>query len=108
MSEYYVVKKGDEHKGWMDGCIIWWRESGHGYTYDLNDAGVFTDEDKAANYPPTDGCQYIPKEIVDAHCKSFRLAWWSAPLSFGNIVEALKQAGRRERIEKRKSRGRAL
>jgi hypothetical protein len=74
---YYVMSLGDEHKGYMDGCIVWWRPEGRGYTYDLNRAGVFTDEDKAKGYPSLSHCVYIPKEVVDAHCSSPRLAWWS-------------------------------
>jgi hypothetical protein len=77
MPKYYVVSIGDEHKGWMDNCIVWWRANGEGYTYDLNDAGVYTDEDRARGYPSEKSCRYIPKEIVDAHCRSPRLAWWS-------------------------------
>ena len=75
--EYYVMSKGDEHKGWMDGCIVWWRPDGHGYTYDLNHAGIYTDADIKKGYPCPKHCVYIPKEIVDAHCRSPRLAWWS-------------------------------
>jgi hypothetical protein len=76
--QYYVMSKGDEHKGWMDNCIIWWAPKGHGYTCDLNLAGLFTEADKAAGYPSPTDCVYIPKEIADAHCYSPRLAWWSA------------------------------
>lgn len=75
--EYYVfTKKRDETNGWMDGCIVWWRPGGRGYTYDLNYAGLFTDEDKAKRYPPPDTCQYVPRELVDANSYSPRLAFW--------------------------------
>ena len=78
MPEYYVCNKRDVHNGWMDGCIVWWRAGGHGYTYDLNQAGVFTDADRANHYPPENsGCIYVPKEIVDANSYSPRLAYWS-------------------------------
>jgi hypothetical protein len=77
MPEYYVCNKGDEHSGWMDGCILWWCPQGHGYTYDLNSAGVFTDANKAKDYPPQDYCTYVPKAVVDAASRSPRLAWWN-------------------------------
>jgi hypothetical protein len=76
--QYYVCSKDDVHRGWMDGCIVWWRAQGHGYTYDLNHAGLFTDEDKANRYPSPVDCLYIPRELVDANSYSPRLAWWSA------------------------------
>ncbi len=77
MAEYYVCTiNRDETAGWMDGCIVWWKPEGKGYTYDLNYAGVFTDEDRAKGYPSNSNCRYIPREIVDAHCRSPRLAWW--------------------------------
>ena len=76
-AQYYVCNKGDEHRGWMDGCMVWCRPEGHGYTYDLNFAGVFTDEDRAKSYPPPDTCHYIPKELVDSNSYSPRLAFWS-------------------------------
>lgn len=92
MAEYYVMSKGDEHKGWMDGCIVWWRANGRGYTTDLNDAGVYTDADMEINYPPQRTCVYIPKALVDAHCFSPRLAWWSADYkTCGSIFSALKE-----------------
>ena len=77
--EYYVFARNrDEHGGFMDGCMVWWRPDGHGYTYDLNFAGIFTDEDRAKRYPPDDTCVYVPREIVDEQCSySPRLAWWS-------------------------------
>jgi hypothetical protein len=76
--QYYVMSHGDEHTGYMDGCIVWWKPQGKGYTYDLNAAGLFTEANKASGYPSPSHCVYIPKEIVDAHCYSPRLAWWSA------------------------------
>ncbi len=79
MSEYYVFTRGrDENSGYMDGCILWWREAGKGYTCDLNDAGVFTDDDRARGYPSPRSCAYVPKEIVDARARSPRLAWWTS------------------------------
>lgn len=76
--EYYVfTKKRDETKGWMDNCIVWWRPEGKGYTYDLNYAGVFTEEHIAKRYPPPDICQYVPKDLVDGQTYSPRLAFWS-------------------------------
>jgi hypothetical protein len=76
--QYYVMNHSDAHRGWMDGCIVWWRAGGHGYTYDLNDAGLFTDADKEKRYPDPELCLYVPKEIVDERSYSPRLAWWSA------------------------------
>lgn len=79
MAEYYVCTKNrDEHGGHMNGCMVWWRPGGHGYTYDLNEAGIFTDENLRRNYPPAKGCHYIPKELVDRNTYSPRLAWWSS------------------------------
>jgi hypothetical protein len=91
MREYYVCNKGDEHRGWMDGCMVWWRAEGRGYTYDLNFAGVFTDVDRAKSYPPDTTCHYIPKELVDAYSYSPRLAFWSRARLQGGlpICEAL-------------------
>lgn len=61
MSEYYVLNTNrDEHGGHMDGCIVWWRAGGHGYTYDLNDAGIFTEADMEKDYPSPSGCTYVP------------------------------------------------
>ena len=76
--EYYVCSRGDEHKGWMDGCIVWWRAEGRGYTYDLNFAGIFTEDDKAKHYPDPKTSHFIPREAVDANTYAPRLAWWSA------------------------------
>ena len=77
MAEYYVFTKNrDETTGWMDGCIVWWRPDGHGYTYDLNRAGIFTDEHKAKRYPDPTNCAYVPRELVDGNCYSPRLAFW--------------------------------
>jgi hypothetical protein len=54
MSEFYVCNKDeDEHGGWMDGCMVWWRPEGHGYTYDLNFAGIFTEADQTKLSPPS-------------------------------------------------------
>jgi hypothetical protein len=77
MAEYYVFTKNrDETQGWMDGCIVWWRPEGNGYTYDLNLAGIFTDEHKEKGYPSPDTCQYVPRELVEANSYSPRLAFW--------------------------------
>lgn len=75
--KFYVVSKGDEHKGYMDGCVLWWRAGGHGYTNDLNCAGIFTEEDMEAGYPPPQTCHYIRCETVESHTYSPRLAYWS-------------------------------
>ncbi len=75
---YYVCSDGDEHKGWMDGCMVWWRAEGHGYTYDLNFAGLFTEADRESDYPPRTA-HYVPRELVDANSYSPRLAYWSRP-----------------------------
>ena len=77
MTEYYVCNHGNEHDGWMDGCMVWWRPDGHGYTYDLDQAGIYTDADKEKRYPDPRTRHYIPKELVDANTYSPRLAWWS-------------------------------
>jgi hypothetical protein len=77
--EYYVCSMGDEHKGWMDGCMVWWCAEGHGYTYDLRLAGIFTDADKAKRYPDPAQSHYIPREMAEANAYSPLLAWWSAP-----------------------------
>lgn len=93
-NQYYVCNKRDIRAGWMDGCIVWWKAEGNGYTYDLNHAGIFTDEDRAKGYPSEkNGCLYIPKELVDAHTQSPRLAWWDAAYkSCGCILDAMTQA----------------
>jgi hypothetical protein len=81
VSEFYVCNKNDgEHGGWMDGCMVWWRAEGKGYTYDLNLAGIFTEEDQAKHYPDPKTCRYIPREVVDANTYSPRLAFWSRAL----------------------------
>lgn len=80
MSEYYVfTKKRDEANGWMNGCIVWWCPGGKGYTYDMNRAGVFTDEDRAKGYPSERNCTYVPKELADQLAYSPRLLWWRHP-----------------------------
>ncbi len=77
MSEYYVFNTKDVKKGWMDGCMVWWRPKGNGYTYDLNHAGIYTDEDRAKGYPPeNEECVWVPKELVDENTYSPKLAWW--------------------------------
>lgn len=78
MSNYYVFSKHDAHVGYMDKCILWWRESGHGYTYDLKSAGVFTEDDKAKGYPPPSGCVYVPVEVAEAAAVKLLLVWWSS------------------------------
>lgn len=76
MSEYYVFNTKDVKKGWMDGCMVWWRPKGNGYTYDLNHAGIYTDEDRAKGYPPeNEECVWVPKELVDENTYSPKLAW---------------------------------
>ena len=57
-------------------CIVWWKAEGHGYTYDLKRAGIFTDEDKAKNYPSVDNCIYVPKEVAEAAAYRPMLLWW--------------------------------
>jgi hypothetical protein len=90
-NQYYVFNPRDATIGWMDGCIVWWREGGHGYTYDLNDAGIFTEQDREKDYPPAHFA-YVAKEIVDAHTSAPRLAWWvKSYLSCGCIHDALEQ-----------------
>lgn len=91
MAEYYVMTKGDEHSGFMDGCIVWWGPSGRGYTTNLDKAGVYTDEDRASGYPSPETCIYVPKKIVDDNSSTPRLAWWS-DMSKRAICEALKRA----------------
>ena len=104
---YYVCNSDDLHRGWMDGSIVWWRPEGHGYTYDLNFAGVFTDEHKAKGYPPK-SCLYIPKQIVDANSYTPRLAFWSrsrignaSPLFeiVGGLLQPSETSARPERSE---------
>ena len=94
MAEYYVCSKGDEYIGWMDACMVWWRAEGKGYTYDLNAAGIFTDENKERNYPDGRTSHYIPRDLVDANSYSPRLAWWSATRTDTTlpIREAIAQA----------------
>lgn len=94
--EFYVCcKNRDEHGGWMDGCIVWWKANGHGYTYDLNLAGIFTEADQAKNYPDPIGCRYIPRELVDANSYSPRLAFWSRSRIEGAecLFDVLTKAG---------------
>jgi hypothetical protein len=98
--EFYVITRDrDEHGGHMDGCIVWWRPEGKGYTYDLNQAGIFTAADMAKNYPSLDNCLYIPREVVDANPYSPRLAWWSRGRgATRGIFTALKEESRRSAV----------
>ena len=63
---YYLYSKKDEKAGYNDGCILWWKPNGAGYTTNLHEAGVFTQEykDKAQR-----------KELVFVPC---HLAWGSS------------------------------
>ncbi len=90
--DYYIFATNrDEHNGWMDGCIVWWRAGGKGYSYDLNDAGLFSEEQRLAGY--AEGCTWVPREIVDANSYSPRLAFWSRGRGGGRaICEMLKEA----------------
>lgn len=75
--QYYVCSQDDVHKGLMDGCILWWRAEGHGYTYDLNHAGMFTKADMDRKYPDPERSIYVPKELAEQCSFSPKLAWWS-------------------------------
>lgn len=91
MPEYYVfTRKWDEDSGWMNGCIVWWRPEGKGCTYDLDHAGIFTEKDMERRYPDPVRCCYVPKEIVDSQCQTFRLAWWRNP-DHPSVEQAIKE-----------------
>jgi len=78
VSEYYCCTANrDEHVGHMDGCMLWWKAEGRGYTTNLDEAGIFTETDREKKYPHPERCHYVPREIVDARSKVIRLAWWS-------------------------------
>ena len=46
-------------------CAVWWRAKGQGYTCDLGDAGVYT-EDEARSYTNRPSDKLRPKDETDA------------------------------------------
>jgi hypothetical protein len=74
VGEYYVYNPSDAVKGWNDGCIVWWREGGHGYSNYMEDAGVFTEADYGSNYPPRDHV-WVPAEIARKYAKTRTYCW---------------------------------
>ncbi len=53
MSSFYI-----QNLGTIGNCLRWWRPSGNGYTYNLDEAGVFTEEKARAL------CAGRPKEDI--------------------------------------------
>lgn len=62
MSKFYVQDKRD----YVGNCILWWRENGAGYTTNIEDAGVFT-EDTLPKNRETD--VPWPKKYIDEHLR---------------------------------------
>ncbi len=71
---YYLYNKRDQSKGFNDGCIVWWRENGSGYTNFLEDAGVFTEEWKRTN--GNKDFVYVPVAKVHEAMKTRSYAWF--------------------------------
>jgi len=73
---YYVYKNRDAKTGWNDGCIVFWRAGGSGYSNYLEDAGIFTNEDKAKGYPPsTDEFVWVPVSVAREAMKTRSYLW---------------------------------
>lgn len=72
-SGYYAYSYRDRRLGLNDGCIVWWKPNGYGYTNYLEDAGVFDEDFKSkADYP---GLIFIPVEKVHAAMKTRTYVW---------------------------------
>lgn len=46
-------------------CLLWWRKGNSGYTCDLDDAAVFTEEDARAHYIFRNSDRPYPKDLID-------------------------------------------
>ncbi len=71
---YYLYSKRDKSRGFNDGCIVWWRPNGAGYTNFLEDAGVYTEEQKQKDARHKD-LVYVPVAKVHAAMKTRSYAW---------------------------------
>lgn len=71
---YYVFNPRDKGIGYNDGCIVFWRQHGHGYTNHLEDAGIFTLEHYANNYPPREHT-WVPVEMARQNAVTRTYIW---------------------------------
>ncbi len=71
---YYLYTKRDRTRGYNDGCIVWWRANGSGYTNFLEDAGVYSEEQKQKNASHKE-LIYVPVAVVHTAMKTRSYAW---------------------------------
>ena len=62
MKKYYIHNK---RKGYVGNCMVWWRKGHHGYTCNIDDAHIFT-EDELPKYLEAGDLVAYPVEYIDS------------------------------------------
>lgn len=64
MQYYYVERKAS---GYVGNCLLWWRKGGQGYTCNIDDAEVFTENNPYFASIAKDGKYRVwEKEYIDS------------------------------------------
>jgi hypothetical protein len=71
---YYIFNMRDITKGWNDGCIVWWKANGNGYTNYIEDAGIFEEWVKE-KYKGSPELMFVPVEVVTNIKKTRSYVW---------------------------------
>lgn len=64
MSGWYL----QDTRVYYGNCMVWWKQDGRGYTSDLTEAHVFTDEE-AVKGASRETDVFWPKDYIDAHAR---------------------------------------
>lgn len=76
-SGYYVYNRRDARIGLNDGCIVWWKHDGRGYTNHLENAGVFDEEFKQRSNRHAPDIVFVPVEEVHRKMQTRTYVWES-------------------------------
>jgi hypothetical protein len=58
-----------QHKGYCGNCLLWWKHNNCGYTCNIKEAKVFSEEEADAKCRQSDLLKKWDKEYIDAHAE---------------------------------------
>lgn len=73
--KYLIYNRRDGRAGWMNNCIVWWRPEGRGYTYSVDQAGRFTEEEAKLLVGSGGDLMMVPEDVADSATKKVFIAY---------------------------------